>query len=132
MSETDPIELHPGAGQGHSLRAPGNGQDVPPRGLVVVFDRHELNLILGLYGRHVAGGEWRDYGIDFRKDCAVFSVFRKASEMPLYRIEKCPLLARRQGIYKVVAMSGLILKRGHDLRTVLRILEPKKSLRAMS
>ena len=71
----------------------------------------------------VASGEWRDYAIDFGREKAVFSVFRRTSEVPLYRIEKCPRLARRQGAYSVVATMGLILKRGHELRRVLAVLE---------
>ena len=79
----------------------------------------------------VADGEWRDYAIDLLKDRAIFSVFRRSSEMPLYRIEKDPKLARRQGAYSVVATGGMILKRGHDLAQVLRVLEKKKHLRVV-
>lgn len=89
----------------------------------VSFDRRELNCILDLYGRMVAAGEWRDYAIDFLKDRAVFSIFRRSSEMPIYRIEKNPKLARRQGVYSVVSVTGLILKRGHELQRVLRVLD---------
>jgi hypothetical protein len=88
----------------------------------VSFDRQELSLILNLYGRFVAAGEWRDYAMDFGKDKATFSVFRRAAEQPLYRIVKNPDLARKQGQYAVVAQGGLILKRGQDLAQVLRIL----------
>jgi hypothetical protein len=88
----------------------------------VAFDRKELNLILKLYGEKVAQGEWRDYAIDLGRDAATFSVFRRASEMPLYRIVKRPAFARRQGLYAVVAQGGFILKRGHDLAQVLRAL----------
>ena len=90
----------------------------------VTFDRNELNRLFGLYGRKVAAGEWRDYAIDFLKDRAVFSVFRRSSEMPLYRIEKNMALARRQGAYAVVAASGLVLKRGDSLDRVLRAIDP--------
>ncbi len=89
----------------------------------VTFERGELDRILGLYGRKVAEGEWRDYAIDFLKDRAVFSVFRRASEIPIYRIEKNPRLARRQGAYSVISATGLILKRGHELDRVLRVLD---------
>jgi hypothetical protein len=89
----------------------------------IAFDRRELTQILDVYGRKVASGEWRDYAIDTMKEKAVFSVFRRASESPLYRIEKAPKLARRQGAYSVVAATGLILKRGHDLARVLRALD---------
>jgi Protein of unknown function (DUF2794) len=89
----------------------------------VSFDRHELRAILDLYGRKVADGEWRDYAIDFTSEKAVFSIFRRSSEVPLYRIEKDPRLARRQGAYAVVAGTGLTLKRGHDLRHVLRVID---------
>jgi len=94
----------------------------------VTFNRRELHRILDLYGRMVIAGEWRDYAIDFLKDKAVFSVFRRSSEMPIYRIEKNPKLARRQGAYSVVSITGLILKRGHELDRVLRVLEPALSV----
>ena len=87
-----------------------------------MFDRKELGAILGLYGLKVAEGEWRDYAMDFGRDKAVFSVFRRASEVPLYRIVKDPALARKQGIYAVIAPGGLIIKRGHDLAQVLKVL----------
>ncbi|MFD0937555.1 DUF2794 domain-containing protein, partial [Methylobacterium trifolii] len=85
----------------------------------IAFDRHELRTIFNLYGRRVAEGEWRDYALDFRRDKAVFSIYRRTSEMPLYRIEKDPKLARRQGAYAVIAAGGLVLKRGTDLARVL-------------
>ncbi len=94
----------------------------------VAFDRAELGVILGLYGRMVAAGEWRDYAIDFLKDRAVFSIFRRASEVPLYRIEKDPRLARKQGAYSVVGASGQILRRGHDLDRVLLVIDRKLAL----
>ncbi len=89
----------------------------------VTFDRRELDRILDLYGRMVAQGEWRDYAIDFQRDKAVFAIFRRAMDVPLYRIEKDPSLARRQGMYCVVSQTGLILKRGHELPRVLAVLE---------
>jgi Protein of unknown function (DUF2794) len=89
----------------------------------VSFDREELREILNLYGRKVADGEWRDYAIDFTRDKAVFSVYRRTSEMPLYRIEKDPRLARRQGAYSVMTALGLVLKRGHELAKVLRVID---------
>jgi hypothetical protein len=96
----------------------------------VSFDRRELSVILGLYGRMVAAGLWRDYGISMLRDAAIFSVFRHSAEHPLYRIEKRPRLAARQGQYAVVAMDGRVLKRGRDLAPVLRVLE-KKLIRAV-
>lgn len=91
----------------------------------VVFDRKELALILSTYGRFVAAGEWRDYGMSFLREVAIFSVFRRAAEQPLYRIEKRPRLRSAQGAYAVIAMDGRVLKRGHDLEQVLRVLERK-------
>ncbi|MBP7240853.1 DUF2794 domain-containing protein [Amaricoccus sp.] len=96
----------------------------------VAFHRRELAVILDLYGRFVAAGLWRDYGIAMLRDVAVFSVFRHAAEHPLYRIEKRPRLAGRQGEYAVIAMDGRILRRGSDLRQVLRVLE-RKLIRAI-
>jgi Protein of unknown function (DUF2794) len=89
----------------------------------VTFDRRELELILRLYGRMVAANEWRDYAIDHLADRAVFSVFRRASETPLFQIVKNPKFARRQGAFSVVATTGLILKRGHELARVLGVFE---------
>jgi hypothetical protein len=94
----------------------------------VAFDRKELQLILNLYGQFVAAGEWRDYALDFGREKAEFHVFRRASEQPLYRIVKTPELSRRQGAYAVVTHGGLILKRGHDLAQVLRVLIKKPRL----
>ncbi|WP_434615065.1 DUF2794 domain-containing protein [Tabrizicola sp. M-4] len=91
----------------------------------VSFDRRELSVILALYGRMVAMGEWRDYGISSLRDLAVFSIFRRTAEHPLYRIEKRPKLRARQGMYAVVAMDGQVLRRGHDLAAVLKVLERK-------
>ena len=91
----------------------------------VAFDRQELGLILGLYGQMVAAGEWRDYGLSFLRDAAVFSIFRRTAENPIYRIEKRPRLRGKQGQYAVVGMDGQVLKRGADLRQVLRVLERK-------
>ena len=94
-------------------------------GNVVSFQKPELTIILSLYGRMVASGEWRDYGISSLKEVAVFSIFRRTAEHPIYRIEKRPKLRNRQGQYAVVGMDGQILKRGHDLKSVLGILERK-------
>ncbi|MGG7568369.1 DUF2794 domain-containing protein [Rhodovulum sp. DZ06] len=108
----------------------GNGylDGAPPD--VVSFNRAELGLILAVYGRFVAAGEWRDYGISHLKDRAVFSVFRRAAEHPLYRIEKRPAFALRQGAFSVVAMDGRIEKRGRDLSQVLRVFD-RKLIRAI-
>lgn len=121
------------------------GEDTPPDGaqllsmgemrrqraaMPVTFNRQELDRILRIYGRMVASGEWRDYAIDHMEDRAVFSIFRRTSEVPLFRIEKNPRLARRQGAYSVIAASGLVMKRGHELQSVLRVFD--KSLRLVS
>jgi hypothetical protein len=95
---------------------------------VVSFDRTELREILNLYGRRVAEGEWRDYAIAFTAHKATFSVYRRASEVPLYRIEKDPSLARKQGAYSVVTATGLILKRGQDLARVISVIDKKPRL----
>jgi hypothetical protein len=113
--DSDPSETRGGELAGAAPpTAPGNQ---------VTFERRELARILGLYGRKVAAGEWRDYAIDFLKDRAVFSVFRRSSEVPIYRIEKNPKLARRQGAYSVISATGLIVRRGHELDRVLRALD---------
>jgi hypothetical protein len=121
--ETDPSQIH--RGDGAFAAAPQ-----PP---CVTFDRRELDRILGLYGRMVAAGEWRDYAIDFLRDRAVFSVFRHAAEVPIYRIEKNPKLARRQGAYSVITATGLIMRRGPELDRVLRVLDkPEKAIRLVA
>ena len=97
----------------------------------VSFTRTELREIMGLYGRRVAEGEWRDYAMDFNPQKAIFAVFRRASERPLYLIEKEPARARRQGAFSVSTAQGLVLRRGHDLRRVLSVLEKKPTLVAL-
>ncbi len=100
----------------------------PPQ---IMFDRCELNEILRVYGFKVAAGEWRDYAIDHLKDRAVFSVFRKSSEVAMFRIEKDPKLARKQGAYSVVTVAGVVLKRGANLRQVLRVFDKKTKLKIL-
>ena len=90
---------------------------------IVGFDRRELNVIFGFYGRMVAQGVWRDYALDFSTSRAIFSVFRRNGEAAFYRIVKEPRLARKQGAYFVIAQTGLILKRGSDLERVLAALK---------
>ncbi|CAM5490872.1 hypothetical protein AFEL58S_03452 [Afipia felis] len=109
-----------------SYRISERGLPAPPA--TVTFNRLELNRILNLYGRMVAAGEWRDYAIDFLKDRAVFSIFRRSSEVPIYRIEKDPRLARKQGAYSVISASGQILRRGHELERVLLVIDRKLAL----
>lgn len=137
MSDSEPIiDIRPALAvrSSHSqasAAAPATGlapisptRDVAP---VTAFNRQELADILRVYGRFVATGEWRDYAIDMGREAAVFSIFRRSSECPIYRIEKSPKLARRQGAYSIVAASGQILKRGHDLQRVLTVFD--KALR---
>ncbi len=123
MSDGEPIIPFPQSSPARGYTAPWAGPSQH-----IAFDRKELSLILGLYGSHVASGEWRDYAIDFGREMATFSIFRRTSEQPLYRIVKNPALARKQGLYAVVAQGGLILKRGHDLAQVLRVLVKKPRL----
>jgi hypothetical protein len=127
LSEAEPIQLSPRSGAGSSS-VPFAHSAIAS---TVLFTRKELTEILDLYGRKVAAGEWRDYAIDFGREKAVFSVFRRSSEVPLYRIEKNPRLARRQGAFSVIAATGLILKRGHDLTRVLGVLEKTVRLAAV-
>jgi hypothetical protein len=109
-----------------------NTEPAPRTGMrmaaTIRFSRRELQVILDLYGRKVAAGDWRDYALDFLKDRALFSVYRHHSERPLYVIEKNPRLRERQGQYLVIGQDGRVLKRGHELLSVLRVLEPKLSL----
>lgn len=102
---------------------PSNLREMP--NLQVAFHRTELAPILSLYGRMVAAGEWRDYGISCLREVAIFSVFKRTAEYPLYRIEKRPKLRDKQGMYAIIGMDGQVLRRGHDLKTVLRVLERK-------
>jgi hypothetical protein len=124
MSDIDPIMFRPAR---DIAAQPGTAAFASGRQPLISFDRRELNEIFSIYGRHVAEGEWRDYAIDMLRDRAVFSVFRRTMEAPLYRIEKAPKLARRQGAYSVIAATGLILKRGHELCRVLRVFDLGRS-----
>jgi hypothetical protein len=129
VGETEPSALrglYRGERDGDPKRA-----GAPATASAVTFSRRELDRILSLYGRKVAAGEWRDYAIDFLKDRAVFSVFRHASEMPIYRIEKNPRLERRQGAYSVISATGLIVRRGRELDRVLGVLDTSVRLVAI-
>ncbi len=124
MSDLEPITFRPRqAAQATATSQDSSSGSEPVR--QIAFNRHELAAILTVYGRKVASGEWRDYAIDLNRDKAIFSVFRRTSEFPLYRIEKDPRLARKQGAYSVVAAGGLIVKRGHDLARVLAVFDKR-------
>ncbi|WGJ14975.1 DUF2794 domain-containing protein [Methylocapsa sp. D3K7] len=131
MSDTDPTEDHRAthaAWTSKCARASLTAGSATASVAVVSFDRNELRIILDLYGRKVASGEWRDYAIDFCIDRAVFSVYRQAAEYALYRIEKNPKLARKQGLYSVITATGLILKHGPDLARVVAVLDKRLKL----
>ncbi len=117
-SVTSLASLRPATVVGHT-----GSQPKPPQ--QICFNRLELTTILNVYGRMVAAGEWRDYAIDTLKDRAVFSIFRRTSEMPIYRIEKNPKLSRKQGAYSLISQHGQILKRGQELAPILRLLNQK-------
>jgi hypothetical protein len=121
MAEADPQQRS--AELLEFLNPSPTGPQPPRQKPYVGFDRRELNTILNLYGRKVAAGEWRDYAMDFLKDRALFSVYKRASERPLYVIEKNPKLRNKQGQYMVTIEDGRVLKRGHELEVVLRVLE---------
>lgn len=110
-------------GQDSSMPVPLHEYRRERDNLPVTFHRRELDMVLRVYSRMVAAGEWRDYAIDHLRDRAVFSVFRRTSEVPLFQIVKTPSLARRQGAWSVVAASGLVLKRGHELARVLTVFD---------
>ncbi len=122
---TDQPDLPPGEAAAQrsnvvvDLREYRSNKDTLP----VTFHRKELDLILRIYGRMVGEGEWRDYAIDHSAEKAVFSIFKRSGEMPLYRVEKNPKLATRQGAYSVVNTHGMILKRGRDLQQVLKVFD---------
>ena len=107
----------------HVVPFPTTSKTPPKAASQVAFDRKELSAILNVYGQMVSKGDWKDYAMDFLRDKAVFSVYRRASEHPLYRIEKVPALRKKQGQFSVIAPGGLVLKRGHDLRTVLKVFD---------
>ena len=112
-----------GSAQNVSNVVPFQSNRSPRQISEVRFDRRELDQILRVYSFMVAGGEWRDYGISHLKDRAIFAVFRRTSEMPLYRIEKNPKLSRKQGAYAIINASGMVLKRGQELGQVLKLFD---------
>jgi hypothetical protein len=127
LSDSEPIIFRPrtaGASDGGQVPET-TASSVAPAQAVTAFNRQELSIIMDVYGRKVSRGEWRDYALDLMRDKAVFSIFRRASEVPIYRIEKNVKLARKQGAYSVITATGLILKRGQELRRVLAVLDDR-------
>ena len=119
------VPLRPGTA---NVAASSSSRPAPP---IVAFQRNELSEILRVYGRMVAAGEWRDYALDHGREEAVFSIYRRMGEVPMYRVTKTPKLSRRQGAYAVVSAQGVILKRGHELAQVLRVFERKRHLKVV-
>lgn len=130
MSEGDEIpQVVPLRPRTAPAAASGSGKPVPT---IVAFQRKELSEILRVYGWMVAAGEWRDYALDHGREEAVFSIYRRMGEVPMYRVTKTPKLARRQGAYAVVSAQGVILKRGHELAQVLKVFDRKRHLSVVS
>jgi len=133
LSESETIRFRPRDAGAQNNQSPGNYLH-PSQGSrsaqTTAFTRSELDAILSVYARYVAAGEWRDYALEMGRDKAIFAIFQRSSEFPLFRIEKCPKLARKQGAYSVVSRTGVILKRGHELRNVLSVLDGLKLVRA--
>ena len=100
--------------------------EAPPQAGPVFFDRRELDLILRVYGRMVAQGEWRDYAVVGHKEFAEFAVFRRSGDAPAYRVEKRPALQTRQGQWAVIGEGGQILRRGRELPAVLRVFDARR------
>mgnify|MGYP001251371178 CR=1 FL=1 len=130
MQERDPSQIQSDMNTapnmtGRIVSFPNTDHSAPS---LVTFDRMELRAIFNLYGRMVAAGEWKDYALDFSIQKAVFSIYRRASDYALYRIEKDPKLTRKQGAYCVLGSNGQILKRGSELPRVLQVLEKKLTL----
>lgn len=126
MSDSEPIVFCPRPVGTKSNSPPSSGSAEMQS--CTAFNRQELSAIMNIYGRKVARGEWRDYALDLMRDKAVFSIFRRSSEVPIYRIEKNPRMARKTGAFSVVSASGLILKRGQDLQRVLSVLDDRLEL----
>lgn len=122
METAEPIKLSAYARRAADTLAATQTTPHQSPNAVTAFTRAELSTILAVYGRLQTEGEARDYAMDFGRETAVFSIFRRTSEVPLYRIEKTPKLARKQGAYSVITPTGLILKRGHELSRVLEVL----------
>ena len=83
----------------------------------VHFERSELALLLDLYARRVAAGEWRDYAIDNGDGRAVFAVFRRSQERPLFTIVKSP-----GGVF-VVASGQQRLRQAKSLKEALAVFD---------
>ncbi|WP_342640685.1 DUF2794 domain-containing protein [Rhodoligotrophos ferricapiens] len=128
MNDTEPIVQIGARANATALQAAANGKPSPSSNVATAFDRQELSAIFSVYGRRVAEGAWRDYAIDHGRDKAVFSIFRRSSEVPLYRIEKQPKLRHKQGLYAVIAQTGAILRRGHDIKQVLKAIDRQPKL----
>ena len=90
------------------------------------FSKEELNLILSLYGKGVSSGQWKDYAIDSSRDETIFSIYRHASEMPIFKITKNHMCKRVDERWTVKSTSGEILKRNKNLNHLLRYFKQKK------
>jgi hypothetical protein len=119
------IPLNSSKGRPAASDAATHAPSPPRQSATIFFARRDLDRILWLYGRMVAAGELRDYAIDGLNDRCVFSMFRRASEMPLYQIEMRPALARKQGAFALIGAQGQVLKRGAEAADVLAVLERK-------
>jgi hypothetical protein len=124
LAETGASQKGKGEAALLQFAAPGSTSTPSKAPAIVCFDRAELAMLLNVYGRKVAAGEWRDYAMDMLRDRALFSIYQRSSERAHITIEKNPKLRNKQGQYIVTNAQGRVLRRGHELDKVLRVLEP--------
>ena len=92
----------------------------------VFFNKSELKLILNLYARMVAGGEWKDYGLSMSKKEVSFNVYHRTSEFPAYKITKNLKPKNKNEKYLVKNSQNLIINNSDNLENLIKKIVWKK------
>ena len=92
----------------------------------IFFSKIELKLILNLYAGMVSNGEWKDYGLSITKKEVSFNVYRRAAEVPIYKITKNLKPKNENEKYLVKDNKNKIIKKSENLESLIKKIIWKK------
>lgn len=90
----------------------------------ICFERGEMARLLTLYSARVAEGVWRDYAIDPGESLSAFSIFRHASESPIYTVVKFAAGKADEPLFALFA-GPRRLRRARDLGEIIDYLRDR-------
>ena len=89
------------------------------------FSKYELGKILSCYSLGVSKGDWKDYAIDFKKNEAIFFIYKHSWANPDCILRKSKEKKRKRIIYKL-SISNNINGRYYNIDELITFLKRKQ------